>query len=141
MEPVISIVPRRTLREGIELRFRGMPMSDDGDVVGELIDIPLIVPPLNLGSLRKLKGRLDGFGKNPGTEDMETLCDAIQEALNRNYSGVPRWLIEQTIDVANLYEMMAAVMDVSGMRRKEIEAGKVKAAGANGSTGTISTAT
>lgn len=116
-------------------------MDDNGDSLGELVDIPLIVPPLNLGSLRKLKGRIDGFGQHPGTEDMETLCDAILEALARNYTGVPRWLVEQTIDVGNLYDMMSAVMDVSGMKRKELEQGKAKAAAANGSTGTTSIAT
>jgi hypothetical protein len=141
MEPIAgTIVPRRTLREGIELRFRGVPMNQAGEDTGdELIDVALVVPPLNLGSLRKLKARLDSFGQAAGTEDMETLCEAVLQALTRNYSGVPRWLVEQTIDVANMPELMTAVMDVSGMRRKEIEAGKAKAADA--SIGTISIAT
>lgn len=117
----VSITPHRVLIPGITFKFSGVE-PHLSDVEGEFVCIDLIVPPLNLGSLHALKDRLQHL--KDSVESMETLCDAMEAALARNYSGVPRWLIMETIDLANMGEMMQGIMDISGLRRKEIEAAK-----------------
>lgn len=133
---MVDIQPYSTLRDGITFHFRGV----DPDT-GDLLDIDLEVPTLNLDSLKKLHPKLRKIGEAPGVEDMETLCDALVQALSRNYRNVPAWLINQTVDVANMADMLAAVMDQSGLKRKEIEEKKAIAQSANGlaTTGMIST--
>lgn len=139
MESVIKIEPLRTLRAGIPEQFRGCVPDEHGDPVGELVDIELIVPPLNFQSLQALGPKLAALNVNPSAASMETVVVAIEQALRRNYRGVPRWLIEQTIDAGNMAELMQSLMDVSGMRRKELEAGKAKAAEAQIGTGSTAT--
>ena len=123
MESVTAIKPLRTLREGIEFTFRGRVPDESGEETGELVEIALVVPPLNLGALERFERQLKTFGQDD-LQSMRTLVDALAAALLRNYDGVPKWLIAQTIDVANMPEMMRALMDVSGLRRREVEAEK-----------------
>jgi hypothetical protein len=122
LEP-INIQPRRTLRQGIEFTFRGCEPDADGNPVGELVDIELTCPPLNLDGLERFEQKLKTFGQaqDNNIQSMRVLVDALAFALQRNYTGVPRWLISQTIDLANMPDMMRALMDLSGMRRKQIE--------------------
>lgn len=117
---MIQIKPHRILIPGITFQFSGLAPSESGE--GEFFCQDLVVPPLNLGALNALQGRLQNL--KDSRESMETLCEALEFALARNYSGVPRWLIEQTIDLANMAEMMRSIMDISGLRRKEVEAEK-----------------
>jgi len=132
----VQIVPHRILIAGITFQFTGLaPGESDGG--GEFFSQELVVPPLNLGALKALQGRLQNM--QDSQQSMETLCDALEFALARNYEGVPRWLIEQTIDLGNMGEMMRSIMDISGLRRKELEAEK-KAQTAP-TTGSISSAT
>lgn len=139
MESVVQIEALRTLRAGISQQFRGCVPDENGEPVGELVDMELVVPPLNFQSLQSLGPKLATLNVEPSAGSMGTLVLAIEQALRRNYRGVPRWLIEQTIDPANMADFVQSLMDVSGMRRKELEAGKAKAAEAQ--TGTTSTAT
>jgi len=120
----IDIQPRRTLRQGISLTFRGCEPDESGEPVGELIEVDLMVPPLNFDALEALQERLQTLSLQPSAASMKTLVDAMIRALVRNYTGVPRWLITQTIDVANMADMVVALMDVSGLKRKEIEDAK-----------------
>jgi hypothetical protein len=124
----VTIVPRQAQREGITFRFAGQQEDENGVPLSEFVDIELVVPPLNLDALRLLEGRLHSLEADPSVKSMKTMVDAIGHALRRNYSGVPVWLIEQTLDVANMPELTRAFMDVGGLKRKEIEAGKAKAA-------------
>ena len=89
--------------------------------------------------MKALQRQVGAFGGEVQEESLRTVCDVLEHALRRNYRGVPRWLIEQTIDVSNMGEMMQAVMDLSGLRRKAYEEGKARAAAA--SIGTDSSAT
>jgi hypothetical protein len=143
MEPVtltkVTITEREALREGIEFRFIGQQEDADGNPLSEFVNTMLVVPPLNLDSLKAMGDRLKTLQTRPDLESMQTMVDAIERALKRNYRGVPRWLIEQTIDVANIPDLTQAFMDLGGLKRKEIEAGKAKAA-ADLQTGTQSTA-
>lgn len=126
VKPEIVIKPLPVLREGIEFRFTGAQRDEDGEPVGQFIDINLVVPPLNFNSLRGLQQKIKSFSESgeDNTASMETLCECLLHALRRNYRGVPRWLIEQSVDVANFAELMMALMDVSGLKRKQVEAEK-----------------
>lgn len=121
----------RTTVDGITFVFRGTEENEQGEPIGELIDIELIVPPLNLDALKALQSRLMTMGDGTIADSMETLVVALSRALARNYRNVPQWLIRQTVDVANMADMMKALMDVSGLLRKEIDAAK-KAVTASG---------
>jgi hypothetical protein len=113
-----AIQPHGSLREGITFTFRGVdPETDD------LLTIDLVVAPLNFDAVKSMQNRIQAFGKNP-TDDMESLVDAVDLGLGRNYKNVPRWLITQTIDLANMPGLMQALMDVSGLRRQEVEDAK-----------------
>ena len=135
----VTITALPSFREGIEFRFRGQLNDDNGEPVSEWVDQVLIVPPLNLSSLRLLQRKLGALNAGGDLESMATIAEAMQHALRRNYSGVPLWLIEQSLDLANMPEFTLAFMDVGGMKRKEVEAGKAAAAAAQ--TGTASTPT
>lgn len=135
-----EIQPFRTIRQGIEMDFRGFEPDANGEPSGEPIDITLVVPPLNFDSLQILEGRLGSLGQGGQGASFQTIAVAIGHALKRNYRGVPEWLIRQTLDAANLRDFTQALMDVSGLKRKEIEAGKARAAGSL-PTGTESTVT
>jgi hypothetical protein len=136
----VDIKPFRTMRQGIEMDFRGFEPDESGEPNGEPIDVTLTVPPLNFDSLQLLEGKLGSLGQGSQGASMQTIAVAIGHALKRNYRGVPEWLIRQTLDIANLGEFTQALMDVSGLRRKELEAGKAQATGSP-LTGTASTAT
>jgi hypothetical protein len=140
MEPV-KIEPYRTLREGIEFAFRGAAPDEDGLPGPDLFEIDLVVPPLNFDSIKALQARLEKFNGGVGIEAMDTVRVALNHALRRNYRGVPDWLIGQTVDPANMLDMFVALMDLSGLKRKEIEEGKAKAALAASSAGTTFTST
>ena len=120
----MQIQARQTLRKGIPITFRGNEPDSNGDPEGEFIEIELIVPPLNFDALEILQTRLQSLTLQPTADSMKTLVEALSRALNRNYIGVPRWLITQSIDVANMADIVVALMDVSGLKRKEVEEGK-----------------
>lgn len=120
----VDIQARRTLRQGITVTFRGSAPDETGDPNGEFVEIDLVVPPLNFDALEALQERLQTLTLQPSADSMKTLVDALIRALIRNYTGVPRWLITQTIDVANMADMIVALMDVSGLKRKEVEDAK-----------------
>ncbi|GLT20785.1 hypothetical protein GCM10007933_02370 [Zoogloea oryzae] len=86
-----------------------------------------VIPPLSLGSLELLQdriGKLSLGGTDP--ESIRTIVDATHMALVRNYPDVPRDQVAAEIDLGNMMDVIAAVMDVAGVRRKELEAGEVE---------------
>lgn len=99
-----------------------------------------IIPPLNLGSLEVMQERLQKYRGAFDAESIKTVLDAAHAALKRNYPDMTREFIGEHIDLANMHDIMAAIMDAGGLRRKEIEAGKAAAVQAD-STGSASTAT
>lgn len=124
----VAIVSKPVQREGIAFRFFGQQVDENGEPLSDFVDIELTVPPLNLDSLRFMESRLKTLQTDPNVESMNTMVEAIDHALKRNYSGVPRWLIEQSLDVGNMPDLTQAFMDVGGLKRKEIETGKATAA-------------
>jgi hypothetical protein len=149
----VVIARRPGFREGLTFRFAGQlmePMSAkqlklyaDGEFepepVTEPIDMELEVPPLNFAMLKLLKPQIELLSANPDPSQLGVFIEVLALALTRNYRGVPRWLIEQSLDVANMPELTQAFMDVSGLKRKERE--DAKKAMASPSTGMGSTPT
>lgn len=81
-----------------------------------------VIPPLSLGALEQLQDRLSAWDGTIKPETVSTVIDATHAALRRNYPEITRVEVADMVDMANMAEVMQAVMDVSGLRRKEIEA-------------------
>lgn len=82
----------------------------------------LTVPPLNLAALESLQDRLSKFAGGMDKESIALVVDAALAALHRNYPEITRErLVNDLLDVGNFQEVMEAVMDVSGLKRKEQE--------------------
>ena len=162
MEPVIEqqdaglkrvvITRYPAIRAGIPIQFQGqehvldaagaLVLDANGDPIpaSEFVDIELVVPPLDLDSMQEFEVPLKGLSEASPSQALQTLQAAIKRALRRNYRGVPDWLIRQSFDIGNIGDLSIALMDINGMRRKEIEAGKARAAAEAQRTGTPSTA-
>ncbi len=81
-----------------------------------------IIPPLSLGALELLQeriGKLEAGSVDP--ENIRTIVDATHAALVRNYPALTREEVASEIDLGNMMDVIAAVMDVSGVRRKALE--------------------
>jgi hypothetical protein len=97
------------------VKVKGIPMSLAGEAY--------VVPPLSLGALEQLQDRLAKFtGDVGGAGQVSTAIDALHAALRRNYPDVTREAVADLVGLENMADVMEAVMDVSGLRRREIEA-------------------
>ena len=86
----------------------------------------LIVPPLSLGSVEILQERLTNFKGGVDSDSVNLVVDATALALQRNYPDITKEKIkDELVDLGNMEAVMLAVMDVSGLRRKEQEKGEV----------------
>ncbi|HEY5581351.1 MAG TPA: hypothetical protein VIK56_09335 [Rhodoferax sp.] len=81
-----------------------------------------VVPPLPLGALESLQDRITGFTGGLDKGSVATVIDCLHASLKRNYPSFTREEVANLVDVANMGDVMQAVMDVSGMRRKQLEA-------------------
>ncbi|BCA57683.1 hypothetical protein [Sphingomonas sp. HMP6] len=88
-----------------------------------------VMPPLTLGALEDFQ---DGIAAmEQGGLDKETIATTIDVALaslKRNYPEMTRDMVRELIDLEIMAEVFEAVMDVSGLRRKAIEAGEATGA-------------
>ncbi|WP_337881807.1 hypothetical protein [Chromobacterium haemolyticum] len=96
------------------VKVKGVPVT--------LGDKKYIIPPLNLGALEQLQERLAAFTGGIDAASVGTVLDAAHAALLRNYPGITRDDVAAVVDVGNMGDVMEAVMDVSGLKRKAIEA-------------------
>ena len=86
----------------------------------------LVIPPLSLGALEQLKADIEAFtGDARDNKQLATVIDAAYAALRRNYPDMTREQVAELIDLANFIDVFDCVMDVGGLRRKEIEAGEI----------------
>lgn len=81
-----------------------------------------VVPPLNLAALEQLQEQLARFSGGLDADSVALVLDATTAALRRNYPDITREQVAEMVDVANMAEVMEAVMDVSGLKRKAQEA-------------------
>lgn len=92
------------------------------------ITVPLggqdyVIPPIALGALEQLQERISKFtGDVTDALQVATVIDAAHAALKRNYPDITRADVADLIDVANMADVFTAVMDVSGLKRKGLEA-------------------
>lgn len=99
------------------VKVKGIPIPFNGT--------DYVVPPLSLGALEQLQERIASFtGDIRSKEQVATVLDAAHAALKRNYPEVTRDEVAEWIDVANMAEVFEAVMDISGLKRKTLEAGQ-----------------
>lgn len=97
------------------VKVKGIPLTLDGRT--------WTVPPLSLGALEQLQERLAQFTGDVGAAgQISTAIDALHAALRRNYPDVTREQVAEMIGLENMAEVMEAVMDVAGLRRRELEA-------------------
>lgn len=81
-----------------------------------------IIPPLSLGDLEVLQERLSEL--RPGATDVgsiRTIVDAAHAAVRRNYPDVTREQVADAVDLGNMIDVIEAVMDVAGVKRKSLE--------------------
>lgn len=92
-------------------KFKGVNVEfSDGTV--------LVVPPLTLGAVEVLQDRLEAFKGGLDKESIALAVDATLMALSRNYPEMTRDKVMDLVDLSNMCEVMEAVMDVSGLKRK-----------------------
>lgn len=92
------------------VKFPGIPVTLGGDV--------FIIPPLSLNALRQLQPALAKFTGGVDDESIVTVIDAAHASLARNYPTMDKNMVADLIDVGNMKDIMEAVMDVSGLKRK-----------------------
>lgn len=96
------------------VKVKGIPFDFSG--------VTLIIPPMSLGTLEQLAGRLsESHDDIMDPEYVGLVIDAAHSALRRNYPEMTRAEVADMIDVGNMQEVMACTMDVSGLKRKSLE--------------------
>lgn len=100
---------------------KGIPIS--------LAGTEYIVPPLSLGALEELQERLADFSGDLSPKSISLVVDATHRALIRNYPDLSRAAVAKMIDLGDMLDVISAVMDISGLKRKALEdaAGEAKA--------------
>lgn len=91
----------------------------------------LIVPPLSLGALEAMEeqiAKLTANEKDPA--QVTAALDIVTAALKRNYPEMTRAEVGDLVDVANMRDVIEAVMDASGVKRKAMEAAAAGEVGA-----------
>lgn len=88
----------------------------------------LVVPPLNLRALIDLQDRLKAYRAGAfDAESISLVVECAHRALARNYpDDVTVAFLEEYIDLGNMVDVMNAVLDVSGLRRKKGEEEEAK---------------
>ncbi len=83
-----------------------------------------IIPPLSLGALRRLQGSLaelsNASALAPAT--LDTVVHATLAGLKRNYPYITEDEVAELIDVGNMHDVVACLLDVTGLKRKAQEA-------------------
>jgi hypothetical protein len=86
----------------------------------------LVVPPLTIGLLEQLQQRISEVeGNAADPKQIATIIDTVHAALLRNYPEMTRDQVGALIDLGNMNEVFACVMDVSGMKRKALAEGEI----------------
>lgn len=102
------------LREGFSMVLRGEAPDENGHPTGEHIEIEVIVPPPSLYMLKQLQAKQKAR-EGQATEDQfqSDVVDTIWLTLQRNYRGIPKWLIEQSLDAPLLIQLNEKMREMS----------------------------
>lgn len=86
-----------------------------------------IVPPLNLGQVKRLLPMIDKMQTEPNPiEKLTSSVSVIHAALSRNYPEMKIEEVEEIVDLGNLKSYLDAVMGGSGLLQGEARAGNVQ---------------
>lgn len=95
-------------------RIPGIPLTlGDGETY--------VIAPLTLGALEDYGDALNNVGELDKAS-IGTMIDVALASLKRNYPAITREQVRDLIDVGIMGDVFEACMDVSGLRRKELEA-------------------
>lgn len=98
------------------VKVKGIPKEMGGRI--------LVIPPLSLGAIEQLQERLASFtGDISDRTQAPIVIDAAHAALKRNYPDITRDEVGDMIGLENMVDVFEAVMDISGLKRKSLEAG------------------
>ena len=88
-----------------------------------------IVPPLSLGAVEILQDKLAKFRGEMDKESIAFVIEATTVSLQRNYPDITEEEVKnELLDLGNMSDVIGAVLDVSGLKRKaQEESGKPKA--------------
>ena len=101
------------------VKVKGIPFAFDNETT-------LIIPPIAIGMLEQLQQSIADFkGDVTDSKQVATVVDVTHGALTRNYPEMTRAEVGALIDVANMGEVFACVMDVSGLKRKGLNEGEI----------------
>lgn len=110
-------------RPGFEMRFSGNTLDEKGEPEGDRVEVSLIVPPLNFYYLQKVQATQKARNAAPTSEELNSdIIDTVFYALKRNYKGVPRWLVEQSLDGPMMTQLSAKMREMSGLTEQEKKA-------------------
>lgn len=105
------------------VKIKGVNVELNGEIY--------VIPPIALGALEQLQERIGAFDGNAhDAKQISTVIDCAHAAMKRNYPDLTRDDVANLIDIANMNDVFTAVMDVSGLKRKEQEAQAGEAAAA-----------
>lgn len=85
-----------------------------------------VIAPLTLGAIEDMQDAINSVGGELSKEAVTAIIDVAHSSLKRNYPDMTRGEARELIDVANMMSVFEACMDVSGLKRKELEAGEAK---------------
>ena len=102
------------------VKFKGIEFDLGGTVY--------VVPPLSMGDLEVMQDKLAAFENfSLNAASAKVILEVAHRALKRNYPEIKVEELAELVDLGNAMELFQAVMDISGLRRREIEAGKTQA--------------
>ena len=81
-----------------------------------------ILPPLTLGTLKKMGNKLNtlaGISGIPNEEQCDVMIDLVYASLTRNYPEITRETLFELLDLGNMQVVFQAVLGVSGIKEKE----------------------
>lgn len=86
-----------------------------------------ILPPLTLGTLKRLGSKLNtlaGINSVPNEEQCAVMCEIVHGSLVRNYPDITQDQLYEMLDLGNMTTVFQAVLGVSGI--KEGKQGEVE---------------
>lgn len=100
-------------------------MTDRKMIEGKTLNLggtEYIVPPLNLGHIRRLQKDIERINqldaRSLDNDAVDTMLKIIHTGLSRNYPDMTMEQLEELIDLGNMREVTQAVLGVSGLKKE-----------------------
>lgn len=81
-----------------------------------------VVPPLNLGQIRRLQKEIENIGRLDAASlddnAVDTMLNVILAGMSRNYPELTKEKLEGLIDLGNMRAVTEAVLGVSGLKKE-----------------------